>query len=473
MNRWKVGKRDWRSWALGSLLIVLFLMQLLVMPSAVQAAIATDDAAGTIRYTSSLNWNSTDFFTYTVSEGSTLFCPDTGHYYEFVKFGASDNKSWFSARDAAAGRWLYGMPRDTPSVPTATVTVNVSPVNDSPIAAPDAFTTAEDTALVVAAPGVLANDVDIDGPGLQAVRVSGPSHGTLILDASGSFRYSPAANYYGTDSFWYRAYDGTAYSNTASVSLTVTAVNDPPTGITLFGGSVSENVPIGTEVGSLTTQDPETTIGFSYSLSGEGAAVVELFNVNHLRTKAGLDFETKNTYTLHVRTTDSGGLSYERDFVITVTNVNEVPVAANDSYAPIEDVAMTVPAPGVLANDSDVDRDHLTVHLLTGPAHGTLSLQADGSLTYLSGADYWGSDAFTYEAWDGALAAAPATVTLTVVSVNDVPSFTKGADQTVLEDCSPQTVAGWATFLSAGPADEVGQTLDFIITNNNTTLFST
>ena len=75
---------------------------------------------------------------------------------------------------------------------------------------------------------------------------------------------------------------------------------------------------------------------------------------------------------------------------------------------------------------------------------------------------------------------APHTIVATFASipdltapVNDVPSFTKGPDQTVLEDCGLQTVAGWATSISAGPADESGQALNFIVTNDNTTLFST
>jgi hypothetical protein len=199
--------------------------------------------------------------------------------------------------------------------------------NSPPGAFADAFTTAEDTVLVVPAPGVLGNDVDVDGPAvMQAVRVSGPSRGTLILVADGSFRYSPAANYYGSDLFWYKAFDGTAYSSVVSVSLTITPVNDPPTGITLFGGTVPENSPVGTQVGWCTTQDPETTIGFTYALSGEGADVFELFNTNYLRTKASLDYETKSLYALRVRTTDSGGLSFEKDFVITVIDVNEAPL---------------------------------------------------------------------------------------------------------------------------------------------------
>ena len=64
------------------------------------------------------------------------------------------------------------------------------------------------------------------------------------------------------------------------------------------------------------------------------------------------------------------------------------------------------------------------------------------------------------------------TFTIAVTAVNDAPSFTKGADQTVLEDAAAQTVAGWATALSPGPANEAGQTLNFIVSNNNNALFS-
>jgi hypothetical protein len=345
-------------------------------------------------------------------------------------------------------------------------------VQAAPIAVSDTFTTAEDTVLVIAAPGVLANDTSIEGPSLQAIFGSGPSHGTVILNRDGSFRYTPQSNYNGSDSFRYSVWDGSRQSSTVAVNLTVTPVNDAPTGITLFGGTVPENVPLGTQTGWFTTQDPETTIGFTYTLSGEGAEVLEMFNVNYVRTKAGLDYETKRIYALRVRTTDSGGLPYEHDFVITVTNVNEAPTAVDDSYTPTEDMAMIVLVPGVMANDSDVDRDSLIARLLTGPVYGTLTLQANGSFTYVPVGDYCGSDAFTYEAWDGFLASAPATVNLMVVSINDSPSFTKGTDQAVFEDCGVQTVNPWATAISVGPANETPQVLTFIATNNNNALFS-
>ena len=94
------------------------------------------------------------------------------------------------------------------------MTITVTAVNDAPIAADDAYSTSPRTrALTVAAPGVLANDTDVDGDPLTAVLVTGPSHGTLTLNANGSFTYTPDANFNGTDSFTYRANDGTPTSN--------------------------------------------------------------------------------------------------------------------------------------------------------------------------------------------------------------------------------------------------------------------
>jgi VCBS repeat-containing protein len=89
----------------------------------------------------------------------------------------------------------------------------------------------------VAAPGVLGNDTDPDADPLTAVLVSGPGHGTLTLNANGSFGYTPNADYAGTDAFSYRASDGALTSNPATVTLTVTAVNDPPTVTVTAGGT--------------------------------------------------------------------------------------------------------------------------------------------------------------------------------------------------------------------------------------------
>ncbi len=158
---------------------------------------------------------------------------------------------------------------------------------------------------------------------------------------------------------------------------------------------------------------------------------------------------------------------------ITVIPVNDPPVAADDTYTTDEDTVLSVAvAGGLLVNDSDLDADPLSAALVTGVTHGVLALNADGSFDYTPAAGYNGSDTFTYTACDPAPLCDTATVTITVIPVNDAPSFSAGADDTVLEDAGPQTVAGWATGISAGPADEAGQVLGFSVTTDNDSLFS-
>src|SRR5207302_1501826 len=206
----------------------------------------------------------------------------------------------------------------------ATVALTISPVNDAPTAAADAYTIAEDQSLTIAAPGVLGNDADVEGASLSAVLVSGPVHGTLNWHADGSFTYTPSANYNGSDSFTYKTNDGSLDSNVASVTLTITPVNDAP-------------------------------------------------------------------------------------------------VASNDSYTTAEDMPLTVAAAGVLGNDADVEGTALTAILVSGPSHGTLTLHSNGSFTYTPQANYNGPDSFTYQASDGSLDSSVATVSLTVTAVNDAP----------------------------------------------------
>jgi VCBS repeat-containing protein len=98
-----------------------------------------------------------------------------------------------------------------------------------PVAADDGYSTAEDTSLTVATPGVLGNDSDADDDALMAVLVSTPTSGTLAFDADGSFVYTPTLDFNGVVTFTYRANDGTSDSNAATVTITVTPVNDAPT----------------------------------------------------------------------------------------------------------------------------------------------------------------------------------------------------------------------------------------------------
>jgi len=118
--------------------------------------------------------------------------------------------------------------------------------NRAPVAVDDAYSTDEDTVLNAAAPGVLGNDTDPDGDALSAVLDSGPAHGTVGLNADGSFVYTPAPDYNGPDSFTYKTRDGSQDSGTATVAITVAAVNDAPTVAVAAGGSCGSNDRSGT-----------------------------------------------------------------------------------------------------------------------------------------------------------------------------------------------------------------------------------
>jgi len=110
----------------------------------------------------------------------------------------------------------------------ASVSLTIAPINDPPVAAADSFSTAEDTPLAIDAPGVLVNDSDAEGDPLITRLVQGPDQGTFNLGLDGSFIYTPIANFNGEISFVYKANDGQDDSNLATVSVTVSPVNDPP-----------------------------------------------------------------------------------------------------------------------------------------------------------------------------------------------------------------------------------------------------
>jgi large repetitive protein len=158
---------------------------------------------------------------------------------------------------------------------------------------------------------------------------------------------------------------------------------------------------------------------------------------------------------------------------VDVTNLqNNAPVAVASSVTTLEDQAVTVTLTG-----TDTENDPLTFAIVSSPTLGSLGAivptgPQSATVLYTPAADANGSDGFSFTVNDGQATSAAAAVSLTITPVNDVPSFSGGADQTVNEDAGAQTVSPWATAISAGPANESGQLLDFIVSNDNNALFS-
>jgi large repetitive protein len=158
---------------------------------------------------------------------------------------------------------------------------------------------------------------------------------------------------------------------------------------------------------------------------------------------------------------------------VDVTNLqNNAPTAVAGSATTLEDQSVTVNLTG-----TDNENDPLTFAIITAPTNGSLGAivptgPQSATVQYTPNPDSNGSDSFTFTVDDGQATSAAATVALTVTPVNDVPGFTGGANQTVLEDAGAQAVNAWATAISAGPANESAQVLDFIVSNDNNALFS-
>ncbi len=204
--------------------------------------------------------------------------------------------------------------------------------------------------------------------------------------------------------------------------LTANAVSPTgaaPTDITLTPSSIAEDAPSGSIVGVLATVDADAGDSFLYALvGGTGSVDNAAFTISgaSVRTAAPLDVESKSSYSIRVRTTDSGGQIFEKPLTITITNVDEMPVAVNDSATVSEDSGAN--AIDVLANDTDIDAGPKLIASITQPAHGTVAITGSGTgLTYQPDANYAGGDTFSYTLNGGSIA----TVSVTVTAVDDAP----------------------------------------------------
>jgi VCBS repeat-containing protein len=152
-------------------------------------------------------------------DGSFSYDPTTSSTLDALGAGATSLQSF---------TYLVHDTGDNSDSATASVDITVTGVNDAPLANDDAYSYTADTALTIAAPGVLGNDTDAEGDTLTASLVSDVGNGTLTLNADGSFTYTPDAGFTGTDAFSYTASDGSNVSNEATVFLSLAPVNQAP-----------------------------------------------------------------------------------------------------------------------------------------------------------------------------------------------------------------------------------------------------
>lgn len=296
---------------------------------------------------------------------------------------------------------------------TAEVVVTVTAIDDAPVANDDAYSVNEDEVLTVFAPGILDNDFDAEGQPLTLALVDAPINGTLTLNPSGSFIYTPSPNFAGMDGFTYTVSDGLQTSDTANVQIDVIQVNDPPVAVNdTYSANAGETL-IVQAPGILANDTDVENNRLTARLVGSVRNGVLDFRLDGsfiYTPNAGFVGDDAFTY----RATD-GENSNVATVTLRIRAVNTPPVAQDDAYSVTQNDTLRVAAPGLLANDTDADGDTSLRSLLgTAPVNGTLTLSTDGSFVYIPTPDFTGTDTFTYRTTDGTDESAPATVTITV-----------------------------------------------------------
>jgi len=214
----------------------------------------------------------------------------------------------------------------------------LGPVNTSPVAFDDSYSVTEDTTLTASvgdtdSPGVLDNDTDAEGDPLEAMLVTPPENGTLVLQADGSFTYTPDADYFGTDSFTYRAFDGNSSSAAATATIVVNAVpGDPP--VADAGGPYSAVVGAEVQFDASGTTDPDLpgdTLTYTWDF-GDGTAPVsgEEPTISHTYT-------TAQSYEVTLTVEDSLSLTDTATATVTVTEAATEEIFENTTSLTIAD----------------------------------------------------------------------------------------------------------------------------------------
>ncbi len=343
------------------------------------------------------------------------------------------------------------------NVATVNITVVTGP-NVRPVANNDGYNATEETTLNVSAPGLLTNDSDADGDAMTAVLVTGPANGSLTLNPDGSFSYTPASNFAGSDSFTYTANDIGGPSAVKTVSITVANTNDAPVAVNETY-STDPGVTLVITAPGVLSNDTDVDPGAVLT-----AAVVTNPSSGSLTLNPSGSFNYApapgftGTVTFTYRAND--GTANSNTATVTI-KINGRPVANANTYAATEDTTLNVNPPGLLGNDTDSENDPLTAILVTPPAQGTLSLGSNGGFTYTPAANYNGPVTFTYRANDGTRdSLTAATVTINIAAVNDAPIALPNSYGTPLD--TPLSVAATNGVL-ANDSDVDGEPLTAVL----------
>ncbi|ELA9303454.1 tandem-95 repeat protein [Vibrio parahaemolyticus] len=310
---------------------------------------------------------------------------------------------------------------------STTVNVDVTPVNDAPVAKDDTAVTDEDTPVTI---DVLPNDTDVDGDKLSIESASVPKEQGTVEVVNGKLVFTPAENFHGDAEITYTVSDG-ALTDQATVKVTVNAVNDTPVvESNIADQALAEDftpytIDLNTAFSDVDNVDGELT----FSVSGNSNIQVAIVNGIATITPTA---DWNGSEILMFIATDPSGESVSQTVNFTVTPVADI---VADKARVVEDTPTIIK---VLGNDTFEDDDKVvSLDTNNGPANGTVSVNPDGSVTYTPNDNYHGTDSFTYIVTSGGVSEST-TVEVNVTPVNDAPVAKD--DTAITDEDTPVTI---------------------------------
>lgn len=340
---------------------------------------------------------------------------------------------------------------------TATVSVTITPSNDPPVAQDDEATVAEDAGATMI--DVLDNDSDVDGDTLEVDSVTQGSKGTVTRTGGGAgLSYNPDTDATGTDTFTYLVDDDNGGTALGSVTVTITESNDPPVADD-DAATLLEDAPataLDVLAGDVDIDGDELVINMvtpgtrgTVAITGGGAG---------LTYQPNADANGADTFTYRV-SDGAGGLDVAT-VSVTITPVNDAPVADNEALTVAENAAATTVM--VLSGDTDVEGDDLTIVAKTNGTKGTVTIAPGGTaVTYKPFTGFSGPDSFTYTISDGQGGTDTASVAVSITGVNDAPNAVNDGSMKV-----PEGAGAIALPVLANDSDLDGDTLKITAVTN-------
>ena len=355
---------------------------------------------------------------------------------------------------------------------------------NAPVTNTDSITLLEGETATTTTAGVtsvLANDTDGDGDALTADFTQGPINAAgagWAYSSTGSFTYTHDGSETTTDTFVYRAYDGTTYGDTVTVTINITPVNDCPT----VDNPIADF--------NAMEDDPDTVLDLSNTFGDVDNAMITITNVSNANTALLTATINTNTLTLDYVDNQTGiatitidvtdGTCVEQEtFVVTVVPQNDAPVGSPDSINVMENgtaTTTTANSSSVLTNDTDTENDPLRATLVpgSGPFHhqvglGSFNLSPSGTFTYQHDGSETTTDTFDYSLSDG-FSNVTVSVNINITPVNDCPINSTPTLDIIVDEDEPDTLINFNDVISDADLLPIPNSLSYTVTHTNTSL---